>query len=80
MIYIHCINTYINDREQRDEEFCVQFNDIDLLFKADNAEKAQKIVVLLRGFLEQHTNNIKPETPSPPPQPVIDNLSLFFGA
>ena len=50
-----------------------------MVFEADNFNKTDNIVQTLRGFLEQHTLNMIPESEPPPDNPVTEQLALFFG-
>jgi len=61
-------------------EFRIEFDKITLHFYADSYEQCDKIVIILRQFLEQHSLNNLHEPSPPPDNPVTDSMAIFFGA
>lgn len=74
--FAHCVQI---EKCEVEEDFAVCFEGVMIVFRADDYEKARSMLINLRLLFEQHSTNIQPELPPPPPQTVTDQMNLFFG-
>ena len=74
--FANCINI---EKNKIDTDFTIYFENIQIVFRADDYEKTRKILISLRQFFETHSNNIQPELPPPPDTVVTNQMKLFFG-
>jgi len=74
--FAHCVQI---EKCEVEEDFAICFEGVMIVFRADDYEKARSMLINLRLLFDQHSANIQPELPPPPPQTVTDQMNLFFG-
>lgn len=74
--FVRCLNI---EKNQIEEDFTIYFENLTMIFRADDYQRANAILINLRALFEQHCANIQPALPTPPPTTVTDQMGLFLG-